>query len=222
MSTTTTGPTHNAAYLPAAGQGIQIITTPTPIPTSGQVLVRVLSLQIGPAHKAILSGAIPFIRHYPLTPGGGCIGRVEAVGSDAISVEPGQLVYVDPAIIGRDDPTQKIVHGAIQGFTPRAEKLAVEGWRDGTMGEKALVPLENVIPLDEKLLVEEKGYSFNQIFLVNRFVLTYWGYELAKLQAGDTVIVAFATGGYVFVNCFFPSPNHSASYHPFVLSRMKI
>lgn len=194
MSTPTCS-THKAAYLAAAGQALQIRTTPTPVPTSGQVLVRVLSINIGHTHKAILNGAIPLIRHFPLTPGGSCIDRVEAVGSDAVSVEPGQLVYVDPAIIGRDDPMQKIVHGAMQGFTPHAEKLALNGWRDGIMAEKAIVPLENVFPLDEKYLVEEKGYSFDTIHLAGRFILTYWGYELAKLKGGDTVIVAFATGG---------------------------
>lgn len=196
----TLNPTHKAAYLPAAGQAFQIITTPTPVPTSGQVLVRVLSTNIGRNHKAVLSGAYPLIRHYPLTPGGGCIGRIEAVGSDAISVEPGQLVYVDPAIVGRDDPTQKIVHGMIQGFAPRATKLAADGWRNGTIAEKAIVPLENVVPLDEKYLIEERGYSFDQLYLANKFVLPYWGYELAKLKAGDTVIVAFATGEYVFAS----------------------
>lgn len=198
--TTDPTPTHKAVYLPAAGQAFQIITTPTPVPTSGQVLVRVLSTNIGRNHKAVLAGAYHLIRHYPLTPGGGCIGRVEAIGSDAISIEPGQLVYVDPAIIGRDDPTQKIVHGMIQGFgfAPRATKLAVDGWRNGTFAEKAIVPLENAIPLDEKYLVDEKGYSFDQLYLANKFVLPYWGYELAKLKAGDTVIVAFATGEYVF------------------------
>lgn len=119
---------------------------------------------------------------------------MEAVGSDALTIEPGQLVYVDSAIIGRDDPNQKIVHGLIQGLNPVSAKLAVNGWRDGTMAEKAIVPLENVIPLDENYLVKEKGYSFDQILLAKQYSLMYSGYERANLKPGDTVVVAFGTG----------------------------
>lgn len=142
------------------------------------------------------------------------LDALKLLAPDALSVEPGQLVYVDPAVIGRDDPTEKIVHAVIQGFTPRSEKLAADGWRDGIFAEKAIVPLENVIHLDEKYLVQEKGYSFDKIFVVNRFVLTYWGYELAKLQPGDTVIVAFATGVYVLASDCPSLLSYSAYQYP--------
>lgn len=161
---------------------------------------------VGPCIKRFSAGGAPYLSHFPLTPGGGCVGRVEAVGSDTISLEPGQLVYVDPTIVGRDDPTQKIIQGQVQGFTPLSAKLSINGWRNGTMAEKATVPLENVIPLDENYLVGERGYSFDKIHMAYRFVLTYAGYELVKLKAGDTIIVAFATGRQVISSNHFSFP----------------
>lgn len=186
--------THKAISLSGPNQRFSIITAETPQPTSGQVLVRVYSVLINPTYKLIFSGAIPVFRHFPVTPGGSSIGRVEAVGPDAISVQVGQLVFVDPAISSRDDPDQKIVHGTIQGFTEKAARLAANGWRNGAMAEKVIVPLENVVPLDEKYWVDTLGYSFDKIHMFSRFVLTYGGYKLAKFQPGDTVIIAWATG----------------------------
>lgn len=187
-------PTHAAIVLSGPGNPLKAESVETPQPSSGQVLVQVISISIGNGHKAIVSGQLPFLRYYPLTPGGGCIGRVEAVGPDTTTVTPGQLVLVDPTIVARDDPEQKIVLGFIQGFNEKAGKLAREGWRDGSWAEKVIAPLENVTVLDEEHFVNKLGYSIEQLTSIERFFIPFGGYDGAKLVAGETVVVAFATG----------------------------
>ncbi|KAF8314025.1 GroES-like protein, partial [Clavulina sp. PMI_390] len=168
---------------------------PTPAPTSGQVLVKILSIYINPGYKHFISGHVPFLHTFPVRPGGGAIGRVEAVGEDSLTLSPGQLVYVDPAIVGRDAPEEKIVHGSIQGFNPRQIQLSTKAWTQGTISQKTIVPVESVVPVNEEFWLKTKGYELERIWMVNRFIVPYVGYERAQLQPGDTVLVAFATGG---------------------------
>ncbi|KAF8318514.1 hypothetical protein DL93DRAFT_2133343 [Clavulina sp. PMI_390] len=171
---------------------ISLADVETPTPTSGQVLVRVLAFPILADFRALI--ASPMCHTFPLYPGGGCIGRVEAAGDDTLTVAPGQLVYVDPAILGRDAPEEKIVHGLIQGFTPRQIQLSTKAWTQGTMSQKTLVPVESVIPVDEEFWTKTKGFPVEKIWAVNRFVLPFTGFELANLRAGEVVVIAFTTG----------------------------
>ncbi|KAF8313984.1 GroES-like protein [Clavulina sp. PMI_390] len=192
MSTPTSA-THKSVVVTSLGQyGVQEVSTP--VPTSGQVLVKILAFTVNPNYKYIIGGHIPFFNTFPMRPGGGCIGRVEAVGNDALTVSPGQLVLVNPSIYGRDDPAEKIVQGLIQGFNPRQVQLATKAWAHGAISEKTLVPLENVVPVNEEYWLKTKGYPTEKIMALMRFALPYHGYELAKLKAGETVVVAFATG----------------------------
>ncbi|KAF8318511.1 NAD(P)-binding protein [Clavulina sp. PMI_390] len=183
--------THSTVVLTSRTE-LSIKEVPTPIPTSGQALITILAFPVHPNLKLVFSS--PFYHTFPLYPGGGCVGRVEAVGDDALALKPGQLVYVDPAILGRDAPEEKIVHGLIQGFNPRQVQLSTKAWTQGTMSQKTLVPIENVVPVDEDHWVKIKGFPIEKIWMVNRFMLSYAGFEYAKLQPGDTVVVAFATG----------------------------
>ena len=187
-------PTHTALVLADRGQPLARKTIHTPTPTSGQVLVHVLSVFISPSTKALIAGELPFPMTFPSTPGPGCIGRVEAVGSDATTVKPGQLVYVDPTVRARDDSNEAIIQGFIQGMTEKSAWLSKNAWRDGTWTEKAIVPLENTFPLDEKYLVGERHYSFARLSWILRSCIPLGGYQAAQLKAGETVVVAFATG----------------------------
>lgn len=184
--------THKAVQFTAASQQ-QIITVPTPTPVSGQVLVRVLTIPVMPNMKMLFEGKFPWPVRYPFIPGAGCIGRVEAVGPDAALLKPGDLVYVDPTIRGRDDPTQKIVQSAVPGLTPGAQRMN-GGWIDGFTAELGIKPLESCVRLDENKLVKEMGYSLESLFSVNGYLLPYSGFKNAKFVAGDTVIVAWGTG----------------------------
>jgi NADPH:quinone reductase-like Zn-dependent oxidoreductase len=68
---------------------------PTPAPSAGQVLVRVIATSVNPFDYKLASGAfrdmIPI--QFPYTPGGEFSGVVEAVGAGVAHVKPGDAVY---------------------------------------------------------------------------------------------------------------------------------
>ncbi|KAG6358408.1 hypothetical protein INS49_014292 [Diaporthe citri] len=90
----------------------------------------------------------------------------------ATRLKPGQLVFFHPYIIGRDDPGTKYVSGFMEVSNEGSKKLSRGEWRDSTLGEYAKLPLENCYPLDEKRLLG------------------------IDIKAGETVIIAPATGRY--------------------------
>jgi len=87
------------------------------------------------------------------------------------------------------------------GSDPKTKKLMEESWRDGMFAEYVRSPLENVHALNEKLLLGSPaegglGYSVAELCCLGRFVVVYGGFRGIDLKAGDTVIVAPATGSY--------------------------
>jgi hypothetical protein len=72
-------------------------------------------------------------------------------------------------------------------------------WRDWTYAEYAKVPLENCIPLDEERLLgpvenDGLGYSVENLTQLPRLLVPYGGLRDINLQAGETIIIAPATG----------------------------
>ena len=120
---------------------------------------------------------------------------------DAVVLEPGKLVYFDPFIRGRDDPSAAMISGLSDVGEPRAQKLMHGEWRNSTYAQYAKVPLENCFPLDEARLCNPRsdgglGYSFDQLAWIGMPVVGYGGLRRIELQAGETIIIAPATGGF--------------------------
>lgn len=87
------------------------------------------------------------------------------------------------------------------GSDPRAKKLMEDSWRDGLWAEYARAPLENCFPLNEKLLLGSPtegglGYSLADLCSISKYAVSYGGFRGINLKAGETVIVAPATGEY--------------------------
>lgn len=195
MSDQTIPETTTALVLPAFNEPLNLEKTPTPKTTPvGSVLVRVLSTSVRPHNRAGFAGKSPLSLPVPYNPGDSGVGRVISVGPDAVAIKPGQLVYLNGFYLARDDPEgTRVLTGLHDGFgDPGQAKLFKQlggFWRD-----VATVPLENAIPLNEKLLVDELGYSFGDLNYVQRLSVAYGGVSAADLHAGETVIVAPATG----------------------------
>ncbi|KAF4885078.1 hypothetical protein CGCF415_v015485 [Colletotrichum fructicola] len=195
MSDLTIPENTTALVLPAFNELLNLEKTPTPKTTPvGSVLVRVLSTSVRPHNRAGFSGNSPLSLPVPYNPGDTGVGRVLAVGPDAVAIKPGQLVYLSGFYLARDDPEgTRVLTGLHDGFgEPGQAKLFkhLGGlWRD-----VATVPLENAIPLNEKLLVDELGYSFGDLNYIQRLSVAYGGVSAADLHAGEAVIVAPATG----------------------------
>jgi hypothetical protein len=74
-------------------------------------------------------------------------------------------------------------------------------WRDWTYAEYAKVPLENCVLLDETRLlgpIENGGLGYNveNLTQLHRLLVPYGGLRDIQLQAGETIIIAPATGAF--------------------------
>lgn len=174
---------------------------PTPSPTPGSLVVRVLATQANPNLVRMLSAdpsAHVFTQPRPLVPGGLCLARVAALPDDAVALKEGQLVAVDNFVRGRDDPSVQILRGMHDGESPESKKLHL-AWRDGTYAEYCSVPLENAFALDEARLCKPVsdgglGYEVNDLVHLLPAAVPYGGLRSIGVRAGETVIVSPATG----------------------------
>lgn len=195
--------TRRALVCPAVGQPLIVQTIPTPDAVPGSVIVRILASNVEPAMAKLLSGERSGIAFpTPFIPGSRAIGRVAAVGPDTTSLQIGQLVMLEPFVRGRDNPDVQILWGAgVYGANPSAHKLMKDAWRDGMCAEYTRAPLENCYALNEKVLLGSPaegglGYSVADLTCLMRQGVAYGGLRGINLKAGETVIVAPATGAY--------------------------
>ncbi|KAK4233297.1 hypothetical protein C8A03DRAFT_39003 [Achaetomium macrosporum] len=189
-------PHHRALILEDRAAGFELKTRPTATADAGSAIVRIAAAPIVSYYKHVL-------RHYPFplpfVGGYSGIGRVVAVGPDAVALAPGQLVYVDCVVRARDDPDAFFLSGVIEGFSEGSRKLMRDGgWREtfGTFAEYTRVPLENCIPLNEARLCGELGYSVPELASMIIMLVPYGGLRDVKVEPGDTVAVCPATGGF--------------------------
>ncbi|KAI1737609.1 GroES-like protein [Xylaria scruposa] len=173
---------------------IKVAERDIPKAIPGTAVVRVLASVIGPSHGYLLSHEVRgFSFPVPCVYGNNAVGRVVSVGSDAVSVKEGQLVVVDPFTTARDDSSAEIIVGLMDSGDSKGKKLA-ETWRDGCWQTHAVVPLENVITLDEETFLGKHGYSVEELTMIPRLAVAYGGVCNVDIKAGETVIVGPATG----------------------------
>ncbi|KAF7913362.1 uncharacterized protein EAE98_011587 [Botrytis deweyae] len=192
--------TMRALYAEAQGQPLTVKTIATPQPSPGSLIVKVLAVGIDPSIQELLDGKMPYLyTPTPFIPGDRAVGRVAAIGPDTTTLSIGQLVTIEPFVRGRDNSDVKILWGfGVFGQDPKAKKL-IEVWRDGSLAEYVKSPLENVYALNEKRLLGSPaegglGYSLGDLSILSRYMVAYGGFRGIDLKAGETVIVAPATG----------------------------
>lgn len=185
---------HRSLVLTSYDQPLAVKSLPTPTLLSGSAVVQVLSVPILSYASRLYTGAMQYPLHLPLTIGGGAIGRIVSVSSDATSLTPGQLVLVDPMIRGRDDPAKNILVGVHGGISEGAARLMAGDWRDGSCAEFVRWPLENVHALDEKKLLDEHCYTVHELAYLVRLLVPMGGLSELNVRAGERLIIAPATG----------------------------
>lgn len=129
--------------------------------------------------------------------GGSAIGRVTELGPDATSLRVGDLVVVDSFIRGRDNPTESILFGTHGGVSGNSRKLMDGEWRNSTYAEYAKAPLENCHFIEEPLLCQQLGYTEADIAYILRLLVPAGGLHELGIRAGETIIVAPASGAFV-------------------------
>ncbi|KAI4184305.1 MAG: hypothetical protein L6R41_004836 [Letrouitia leprolyta] len=192
---------HRALVLPSLSTPPSVQIIPKPTSTPGSALVRILFAHVLPYARSIYNGTRGAPMPTPLVIGSSAIARIESVGADATLLSPGQLVLIDIFIHARDDPTTSILFGYREGPTEASKKLMAEAWRDSTYAEFARVPLENCYQLDETRLCGNLadgglGYELEDLLHASLHAVPYSGLRDLNIQAGDTIIIAPATGSF--------------------------
>ena len=190
---------HRALVLHSRSTGPTVEDRPLPTVTSGSALVRNLNIQLISYTRSFWTGARPYSHPLPMVPGGNSVARVVAVGPDATTLKPGQLVYVHDFIAGRDNPDELCLFGVTSGFSEGTTRMVEGEWRDATMAEYAKVPLENCITLDEEKLCGRReegglGYSVDDLAYIQFPLVAYGGLVDIGFQPGETIVIAPATG----------------------------
>jgi NADPH:quinone reductase-like Zn-dependent oxidoreductase len=193
--------THRALVQKTYAGPMTVEEVPMPEVGPGSAILRIESASIISYQREVYNGTRKYPYPTPWTPGLHSVGRVVAAGPDAVAVEPGSLVYFDGFIRGRDDPAVAIISGLSDVGEPRAQKLLGGEWRNSTYAQYAKVPLENCFPLDEIRLCKPVsdgglGYTFDQLAWIGMPLVGYGGLRRIEVQAGETVVIAPATGGF--------------------------
>ncbi|KAK5116076.1 hypothetical protein LTR85_009358 [Meristemomyces frigidus] len=172
---------------------------PTPKPEVGSAVVRILYANVVSYMGDIYTGKRQYPFPTPIIPGTSAIARVAAVGPDTTKLKPGDLVFVDTLVRSRDNPGDAYLAALHHGFTAGSEKLMTNVYRDWTWAEYTRAPLENLTDFDEKRLTSSisdagLGYQISQLAYISTLLVPYGGLRDIELQAGQTIIVAPATG----------------------------
>lgn len=189
--------THKAVIVPSLRDplDIKIQELPTPSPTPGSAVLKVLSVYVSSGGEAMFSGKAAIPLQLPFFPGYSAVCRVAAVGPDAVLLRPGQLVFSEINIRARDQPSVNILQGGFFAVTPAQKHLAKE-WNKGSYAEYVSSPLENIFPLDEDLLINKMGYSFDDLSYLPLLTVPMGGLVDLNVKPGQSVIVAPATGAF--------------------------
>ncbi|KAM0511805.1 hypothetical protein ACHAPE_009481 [Trichoderma viride] len=176
--------------------GVHLESIATPKVEAGSAIVRVLSAGVLSYQRDIYDGTRDYPLPKPLVGGFCAVGRVVALGHDAVSLEVGKLVFLDCVIRGRDDLDAMILSGISDGFNENAQKLLRDVWRDGLFAEYAKFPLESCVPLDETRLCHELGYTVQELTYLGYLLVAFGGLRDIKLEPGETIAICPATGGF--------------------------
>jgi threonine dehydrogenase-like Zn-dependent dehydrogenase len=201
MSSEQSLPAKHRALVLGSSYPPTVETIPTPLPTPGSAIVRIINAAVVSYMREVYDGTRKYPYPTPLVIGTSAIGRVAATGPDATALKPGQLVFIDCTVRSRDDETDIFLSGLHEGYTEGSKKLMHGEWKDSTFAEYAKVPLENCFILDEKRLCGRKedgglGYRLEDLAHLSRMVVPYGGLRDIDLRVGETIIVTPATGGF--------------------------
>lgn len=191
--------TMKALVLKSTSEPPTVETVPTPQPTVGTAVVRILAANVISYVRDIYNGKRNYPFPTPIIPGSSAIARVAAVGPDATKLKPGDLVLVDCTIRSRDDPTDVFLAAIHEGFTEGSKKLMRDVVRDWVYAEYCRAPLETLTLFNEQLLTSSLtngglGYKIEELADISHMLVPYGGLRDINLLAGETVIIAPATG----------------------------
>jgi D-arabinose 1-dehydrogenase-like Zn-dependent alcohol dehydrogenase len=121
--------TMRALVVHSTSQPPTVDRVPVPQPFHGSAVVQVLRAGVVSYMRDIYNGKRKYPFPTPLIAGTSAIGRVVAVGPDAVKLKSGDLCFVDCTIRSRDSD-DVFLSGISQGFGEGSAKLMRDVWRD--------------------------------------------------------------------------------------------
>ncbi|HXX38497.1 MAG TPA: zinc-binding dehydrogenase [bacterium] len=157
---------------------LRLEDVPDPVPTAGQVVVRLRAAALNHRDLFICRGQYAGIR-FPTILGSDGVGEIAGVGPGVTGVRPGDAVIINPSLDWGDDLR-------IEG-----SEFRILGLPDnGTFAEMVAVPAENVSPCPQGLSAEEAAALPLAGMTAYRAVATR-----GRVQRGETVLVTGIGGG---------------------------
>ena len=176
-----------AVYLTEHG-AIDVLTygeLPDPVPSEGEVLVRVRACGVNHVDLWVRRG-LPFLKvPFPFVPGGDIAGEVVAVGPATESLSLGTRVLVNPGVsCGRCERCLSGRDNLCAHFRVFGEHLP------GGYAEFVNVPAENLVPLPLDL-------SFVTAACLPGVFITTWNmiFDQAKLAPGEWILIHAGEAG---------------------------
>ena len=182
---------HKALLFRSTSQPLELTKQPVPEASSGSAVIRVLGTNILSYAKEVFNGTRTYPYPSPFVPGSSSVGKIVALGPDATTLAPGDVVLTDMFLRARDNPDALCLHGLHQGGSEGSRRLVENEWRHGTYAEYAKVPLENCLKLPND------GRDPTDWLRLNRLCVPLGGLTNdggLDLKPGETVVVAPATG----------------------------
>ncbi|KAI1258750.1 alcohol dehydrogenase [Xylariaceae sp. FL1019] len=195
-------PTTMRALVQTGPNTATVETVPVPKVTYGSALVKVSAALVHSNVANIFKAEHSMFQlPYPVTPGAGGIGRIAALGPDAVRLQNGQLVMIASHIRARDDPSTHVILGVSAGLSESSRNLYKASASSGLYAEYAFAPLENVYPLDEARLLGPVssgglGYHIAELQVLSANAIAYSGLRGIGVKPGERVIITPATGHY--------------------------
>lgn len=180
-----------AAVLNTFGAPLDIQNLPDPVLGTGEVIVDVVAAGVTSYAGAVFSGSRNYLLELPVAPGPGGVGRIRATGPDATKLKPGDWVFIDSTIRARDNianPEQILLGWTYR--TPTSLSLH-RYYHHGSFAEQMLVPTENATPIGPIEAADAGRWT-----ALGRLLVPFGGLLAGGLEAGETLVVNGATGGF--------------------------
>ncbi|KAF4901626.1 alcohol dehydrogenase [Colletotrichum fructicola] len=190
--------TNRAVWLSSFSKPLSVVDLPVPNADVGTAVVKILATGVAPYTHLIHSGKLPALNLTPpLVPNPSGIGRIHDVGTDAVRLKKGDLVFIDGLNRARDDANVALMPGHMTGGHPDAQKLMRGVWRDGSWQQFQKVSLEVCFLLDEKRLCGDLGYNAAVLHTIAHYAVPAGALlEAARVKTAEVVVVGPSGGSF--------------------------
>ncbi|MBU4612460.1 zinc-binding dehydrogenase [Achromobacter sp. GG226] len=187
-----------AWYKETLDSPLACVELPDPTLRPGSIVVDVLAVHV-PAYLAAMVDSTEIPLPVPLVIGAGGVGKVSEVAGDVHSVKCGDLVSLDCLLEnGNADSPEDVLMGLGEiggkGAETETVKAIRDGWRDGTMAQRVVIPATAVTRLPKGERYADSSEPVAKLGFLTWLAIAAEGVVQSDQRPGDVVAVLGATG----------------------------